>query len=267
MSPNGKSASFLHDQLLQAGHKIARLRSALETCNECLEAQTLRTALANAELERSLLHDLLNQQTNDQAVSLEALILQQIACLQRAAQRANRWQAGQRTPPAYWEAEVKRAFLSTLLSHYHSYHPPQSSDIPEEQQPATATDQGDTTQYNNGLHHNGQRHNGQRHNGQRTDNAYPWYSTPNGFTPGTAGSHTLPDGLDQQIRDMLDHYHIPHNHLTIIVQPHDPLIVTGYVHTTEDYERIVSELVKLVPELLTDIKIVEADHCPACHST
>jgi hypothetical protein len=113
--------NFLREQEKRVDNRVKRLASALEACDECLEAKGLQGMLNNMRLERDLLHYLMRQ-VNTCTLSLDAVLLQQIDRYRRRVQQLSRnWRRGRPIPTGYWEAEVKRAFLTDLLGRYHAW--------------------------------------------------------------------------------------------------------------------------------------------------
>jgi hypothetical protein len=114
--------SFLRAQEKRVDNRIKRLTSALEACDECLEAKGLQGTLNHKQLERDLLHHLMRQ-VNTCTLSLDAVLLQQIDRYRRRVQQLSRnWRRGRPVPTGYWEAEVKRAFLTGLQGRYHAWY-------------------------------------------------------------------------------------------------------------------------------------------------
>jgi hypothetical protein len=258
MPDNGTDGAFLRDQLDQLEHKMARLHDALDASGDHLEAEGVKRLLTSAEREREVLGDLVDRQTDGAAVSLDALILQQIARFRRAAQRANSWRIGQHTPSEYWDAEVKATFLTKLLGLYHAYHASRSYYQPAPSAPASGEVDSEDVRL------------------------YPWYFAPSepsheahhedvnppnaAGVPESLGVRDLPDALAQQIQSILEKCLYPRDHLNFIIQPDDPLIVTGYAHSAEIREYLLDLIMDLdgVQEVLADIKVVDPVTCPAC---
>ena len=112
---------FLREQEKRVDQRVKRLTSALEACDECLEAKGLQGMLNNKQLERDLLHYLIRQ-LNTCTLSLDAVLLQQTCRYRRKVQQLSRnWRRGKPVPVGYWEAEIKRAFLTDLLGRYHAW--------------------------------------------------------------------------------------------------------------------------------------------------
>jgi hypothetical protein len=239
--------SFLRDQIAETDRKIARLRSALDTCHDCLEADGLNTMLHTAELERDLLRDLSARQAAGDAVSLDAVILQIAQRLhQQAAQHSETWQRGQPTPPAYWEAEAKQAFLLNLLRRFHA---------------VSATANGDL---NGSAATNGSA-NGQDDRDDQ-NHAHPWFDANHAPTHHLSDAPGALDTLTQAIHTALHHASCPEHHLEVVVQPEGLVIATGVVHSAAERERVFTAIMSVedVWEVVSDIKIAPPPRCPIC---
>jgi hypothetical protein len=209
-----RDMDFLSEQMNDVDHKIARLQTALERCEEDLETDGLQASLHSAELERDLVHDLVMRQADRQTDrSLDTLIMQQLDHYRREANRlSQRWQRGQPTPPAYWEAEARQAFLSELLSRYHAFQNerPSQAATPDTDEPAAKPE-------------------------------FPW------FDPSArASDESRPDAaaLRESVYAALRRSGYPVNHVEVIVQPGEQVIVTGYAHSRAERERILETIVK-----------------------
>jgi hypothetical protein len=113
---------FLCEQERRIDNKMRRLASALEACDDCLEAKGLQGMLNDVQLERDLLHYLIRR-VNTCTLSLDAVLLQQISRYRRRVQQLSRnWRLGRPVPTGYWEAEFKRAFLTELQGRYHAWY-------------------------------------------------------------------------------------------------------------------------------------------------
>ncbi len=113
--------SFLREQEKRVNNRVKRLASAMEACDECLEAKGLQGMLNYKQLEHDVLHYLMRH-VNACTLSLDAVLLQQIDRYRRKVQQLSRnWCRGKPIPTGYWEAEVKRAFLTDLLGRYHAW--------------------------------------------------------------------------------------------------------------------------------------------------
>ena len=112
---------FLHTQMHTAEHRIERLQSALEACGDCLEKEGLQAMLRNAQIERDLLQELL-QNNSDSADALEAHLIAAIEHSNEELRRlAPTWQRGHPTPSAYWDAELRQVVLTDLLGRLHAW--------------------------------------------------------------------------------------------------------------------------------------------------
>ncbi len=232
-----RSIAFLDEQLRVIDQKRTRLQHALETCGDCLEGQGLRASLANVELERTVVLTLIGDQSRPAAVSLDALILQKLNCLRLTMERTNVWHVGQRTPPAYWEAEVKRGVLTHLLTLYHA--------LEATHRPLPAGSNG-----TNGA----------------AARAYPWYHEPDA-AEAVEGDHPAESvALEAQIQTILARAQYPPEHLEIIIQPDEPLILMGYAHSEDIRECLLGLLLDLdgVENIVSDIQVVQPQHCPIC---
>ncbi|MBI5957532.1 MAG: BON domain-containing protein [Chloroflexi bacterium] len=242
-----QALEFLREQAAETDHKITRLRNALETCHDDLEANGLTTMLHTAEMERDLLRDLLASQSGDEAVSLEAAIMQMASRFrQQAAQLSDQWQRGQSTPPAYWDAEAKQAFLLNLLRRFHASQPAKNGSAPE----TTA---------------NGKTSNGAAEP-ELGSHAHPWFDANHLPARHLSDAPGVLENLTKAIQAALHQVGCPEHHVEIVVQPEGLVIATGYVHSASDRERIFTAImgVEDVWEVVSDIKITAPTHCPAC---
>lgn len=234
-----RSIAFLDEQLRVIDHKRTRLQHALKMCDDCLEGQGLRASLANVELERAVVLTLIGDQSRPAAVSLDALILQKLNCLRLTMERTNVWRVGQRTPPAYWEAEVKRGVLTHLLTLYHAFEDTR----PHRPLPAANGTNGAAARL------------------------YPWYDEPDATEVDPESDHPArPVALEAQIQAILVRAQYPLEHLEIIIQPDEPLILMGYAHSDDIRECLLSLLLDLdgVQNIVSDIQVVQPQHCPIC---
>ena len=247
------AVDFLREQMNEIDHKIARLEAGAETCEDCLESESLQRMLNAAETERDLLHDLLTRQRSGEAVSLEAAIIEHT---HRAGHEAellrSHWRRGQPTPPAYWEMEIRQAFYAEMLRRWHVWE----QEGPHHTYPHSTA----ALQFVTGP------------DGAPVYN-HPWYPPPKGT--GNGNHHNGPEthkedplaALEARIVAALHAAHLPDDHLTITVQPGGEVLLTGYVHTADDREAIIVLLMSLdgVWELLVDLQITDEAHCPVCH--
>ncbi|NDJ79128.1 MAG: BON domain-containing protein [Chloroflexi bacterium] len=273
-----QGCAFLREQLEQNEHKISRLERALAACDDCLEADGLRRMLHTAELEREVLHDLLRWQASENALSLDALLMQRARHFEREVKRLSQgWHRGRRTPAAYWDAESQRAFVCGLLRRYHARHAgrPLYDDCA-------------------GSSRNGSARNGAARPAPARPlpnpvqfgpvHQHPWYipgpSSSNGHQP----TEEQPDRFDELTLEEIDALHQDIlaaletttslvDHLEIIVQPEGMVLLTGYVHDDHashddlDADAIVQAIyaVEGVTEIVADLKTVAPDRCPICH--
>ena len=111
-----RELAFLREQMHASDQKIARLQNALDNCEDRLESSSLTAMLHAANLERDLLNTVIMRQVDSNSVSLQAVILDQQETIRQAADpQTLRWQRGQATPTAYWDAEIRQAYLDDLL--------------------------------------------------------------------------------------------------------------------------------------------------------
>lgn len=243
-----RETEFLQEQVREAERKIARQQEALDACSSDLELEGLQRLLQNAQAERDLLQDLLKQQSSSEAVSLEAMIMQQVNQLhQRASRLAEHWQRGQPTPPAYWESESQRGFLLDTLRRYHAWQADETPPAAAAPEPAANGTNGASRTAQNGAH--------------------PWFDADEN-PPSNGGSATWTlDELQDQIDKALASAGYPAHHLEIIVQPQGLVVVTGHAHSAEDREQALTAIMSVedVWEIVSDIKIIAEEHCPICH--
>jgi hypothetical protein len=253
--------AFLHEQLHEVNHKITRLENALDTSADSLETQGLKNALHGAQLERTILDDLMDDKAGSSVVSLDALLMQHGSRFQQEVARlSGNWHRGRTISPDYWDAETKRAFFADLLRRYHAWrteHPAYTSDLERHEiRP-----------------HKAKKSRQQAPAGQ--DYAHPWYMPAPEESgeetaearPGTNATNEELLALHDAIAEVLSEEGYPDDHLEIVVQPEGQVMVTGYAHDAEQHELAMQTImnVKGVIELLADIKIVAPNACPACH--
>ncbi len=112
---------FLYEQMHAAEHRIERLQNVLEVCGDCLEKEGLQAMLRNAQIERDLLQEML-QNDSRSADSLETHLLEQIERNHEDLRRTARtWRRGHPTPSAYWDAELRQVVLTDLLGRLHAW--------------------------------------------------------------------------------------------------------------------------------------------------
>lgn len=259
-----RERDFLRDYLAQAQHKVQRLASARIACQDCLEAEGLARMQHQAQLEVDTLADLLARQMSDDALSLDALLLRRARSLQREAQRESHgWRRGHPTPADYWDAESQLAFVLGLLRRYHAWQ----ADRPYYPD-RVSTPARDSYHGGNGVGANGRSGSNGHH--EEPVFAHPWYilhpdevEQPDEEPP----THTELDDLRDEMLARLVHDGFPEQHLELTVQDKGPVILTGYAHGEDDAIAIVDTVVSMAHgwDVLADIKIVDADHCPVCH--
>lgn len=251
--------TFLHEQIVDAEHKIARYTNALDSCHECQEADSLQAMLCITQAQRDLLNELLAHQSGENALSLGSLIAQRMDGITQETERlGNCWQRGHAIPPAYWELENKHVFLADLLRRYHAwesgrpYYPP--------------------------VGVNGETANGAEKRPVSTHSitghgAYPWYIPVPRNSGITNGEHEAEDQLaalnaiQKAVYEQLRQQGFPENHFKVTAQPDDSIFITGYAHSEDERERILKVIgsIQGIREVLAGIQIVDANHCPACH--
>ncbi|GAB4415808.1 MAG: hypothetical protein Kow00106_11270 [Anaerolineae bacterium] len=235
--------NFLREQMNAIDHKIAYLESALETCEDPLEANGLRAMLNTTRLERDVLDELILRQVDAGASSLEAVILDAEQRLRRAAEgRVSSWRHGHATPSSYWDYETRQAFLSELLSRYHAWqdgrphHPPA---------------------------------NGKRTSAEATTPGFalPWYpfNAPE-EEPLAERLPVTPPPTRDELFQMLEGVGVHPDHLRLVVEADGLVLATGFLHSEAEREQCEAALaaVEGVRELLTGIVVVEEAHCPLC---
>lgn len=239
-----RELEFLREQMHSSDRKIARLQNALDDCDECLESSGLTAMLYAANLERDQLNRVIMRQVDSNAVSLQAVILhQQGAIRQAAAPQALHWQRGHATPAAYWDAEIRQAYLDNLLGRFHAwqhgrpYYPPIT--------------------------------NAHRAHPLAPEYAHPWYpASPDGSDLAQLDSQPPVAVSEEALTDALKQAGCPPDHLTVIVEPGGFVLVTGYAHNEAEREQCLAALmgVEGVREVLTGIVIVDSARCPACQA-
>jgi hypothetical protein len=231
---------FLNHQMNELDEKLARLQSALDSCEDCLEANGLRATLHNAEIEHSLLQELLMSQLNAQTLSLDTAIIQRVEQLRREANRlAQHWQRGRETPPAYWDVEVKQSFLTDLLSRFHAYE--DSRPVDQEPNPIAPEDE------------------------IQTGTAFPWFVTPPASDQPAAPATNR---LREEIFSALRRNGLPFDHMELFVEANGQVIVIGYAHDDDERKRILRAItdVEGVSQTVADVKVVDPAACPVCNA-
>ncbi len=235
--------AFLREQANAADLKIARLESALEACEDELEARGVQALLDSAHLEREVLNELVMGQVRADAVSLEAAILELQQQARRAASvQSQRWQHGHPTPSAYWEQQVRQVFLSELLGRYRAWKDGRPYYAPADgKQPSAFPD---------------------------PDYAHPWYSsTAQTREQSSQTSPDIPPPTTEILVEALERAGCRPDHLTVIAEPDGFVLATGYAHSIAEREQCAQALagVEGVRELLTGIVIADEARCPVCH--
>ncbi|MCZ7541153.1 MAG: BON domain-containing protein [Anaerolineae bacterium] len=239
-----RELEFLREQMHTSDQKSARLQNALDACEDCLESSGLTAMLHAARLERDQLNAVIMRQVDSHVLSLQAVILdQQDAIRQAAGPQAVRWQRGHATPATYWDAEIRQAYLDTLLrcfhawQHGHSYYPPAAS--ARDTHPAAP------------------------------EYAYPWYPAPLDGGDQTQASMEPPVTIsDDAIASALKHADCPADHLTIIAEPDGLVLATGYAHSEAGREQCLEALMGIagVREVVIGVVIADPARCPACQA-
>jgi hypothetical protein len=232
--------AFLRAQMNELDSKVIRLQGALESCEECLEVNGLQASLHNIELERHLLNELLMNQLDAGALSLDALIMRAAEQYRREANRlAQHWQRGQQTPSAYWDAELRQSFLTELLSRYHARQDGRPYYVSGSQSDVSPDDQ------------------------TRRESIFPWFSEPvQGGQPSTDEANAL----RADIFSVLRRNDCPFDHLHVTIQPGGQVMVTGYAHGDDEREQILQIITRVegVRQVLSDVKVVDPANCPIC---
>lgn len=252
------AVAFLQAAINAGDRTIARLQEAIDHANDDLEAKGLRSMLQVAQTGQDVIHDLLMEQLGSDALSLQASILaRQERCQQQLRRAAHNWRRGQRTPPAYWEAETCRAVLTDLLRSYQDWLEgrPVYPDLPV-LHPSTLVTEADIAPE------------------ETSGYAFPWY---NDVLPGNGANGNArtaqeagpppSDGRYAALREALDDYHCRADHLALIAETEGQVIVTGYVHSDEELRDCLDALLSVegIFEVLQDVRVVAPEHCPVCH--
>ncbi|MEW6580506.1 MAG: hypothetical protein AB1435_15110 [Chloroflexota bacterium] len=239
-----RELAFLREQMHASDQKIARLQNALDDCEDRLESSGLAAMLRAARLERDQLNTVIMRQVDSNAVSLQAVILDRQETIRQAAgPQALRWQRGHSTPTAYWDAEIRQAYLDDLLRRFHAwqhgrpYYPP-------------ATTARDT-------------------HAAAPEYALPWYpASPDGSGQAQTDIEPPVSVSDDALAAALRHAGCSPDHLTIVVEPDGFVLATGYAHSEAEREQCLAALVSVegVREVLTGIVIADPPHCPVCQA-
>jgi hypothetical protein len=240
---------FLHEQRAQAAHKVARYESAAQGCHDCLEREGLAALLKNAHLEQALLNDLAARQSSSEALSLDAVIMEQLNHHQdEAAQHLRRWQPGHPTPEGYWEAETRQTFLADLLRRYHAWRTGRP--------------------YYRDLLGSAARANGAARPAASAQGVHPWYPLP---LPANGDDELAEEGaaleaLRHTIYEALRSQQFPEAHVELVVQPRGAVMVKGYAHSADERAAMIRTMERIpgVRELLIDLEVVAPGRCPIC---
>ncbi len=236
--------AFLREQANATDLKIARLENALEACEDELEARGVRALLDSAHLEREVLNELVMGQVKADTVSLEAAILELQQQLRRTiSAQSQRWQHGHPTPSAYWEQQVRQAFLSELLGRYRAWKEGRPYYAPGDSKEASTFPE--------------------------PDYALPWYpSTSQTAEPSGPSSPVASPPTAERLVEALERAGCRPDHLTVITEPDGFVLATGYAHSVAEREQCTQALagVEGVQELLTGIVIADEARCPVCHN-
>ncbi len=249
---------FLQQQMAHTQAKIARIEHALELCHTCDEAEGLAVMQNAVQMEADLIEELAHH-LHDTTVSLDTLLMQEIETYEREVDHySHHWQRGQPTPDGYWAAEGKVVFLKGLQRNFHAWRagrPLSGEDISAYVHHTTPQPNRAVQPLNRNVPSDVQPY------------LHPWYADSHldSREESTVGQLVR---LRQDILSALLEEGVPEDHLEVIVQPNGEVIITGYVHTAEEKENVITavEHVPDVMELLTDIKVVSQAHCPACHA-
>jgi hypothetical protein len=259
---------FLREQLGVVEHKIARLRNARDGCHDCMEAESLARMLHAAELEREVVQDLIACQDCEQALSLDAVLMQRLSrCKKQVANLSHGWRRGRPSPPGYWEAESRCGILTNLLRRYHAWHSGRPYYPTESARDAGLSAGQVAADLRKPLLD-------PTHGGQVR--MHPWFiPSPNGTGDSpidgigndAQNEQVYHEALEQAILDALDDIDFPEEHLEIIVQPKGFVIVKGYAHSEEQAEEAADTIMEVdgIEDLLIDIQPVAEARCPVCH--
>lgn len=245
-----RAIDFLRAEMNVIDLKIARVQSALDAAEDRLERAGLEATLHALSVERDVVHNLIMCQVDDDALSLEAQLMQRIECAESRLQQSQRWRRGQRTPTDYWDAQIRRNKLNRLLTHFHSW----PYDHPHEEHIAMGPH--DATIVGTNI------------------SAHPWYITAEVMEERTNGNRRRngysrsAEILFEDVTAALDAAGVAADHLEIITEPLGNVIVTGYAHSADEHQHMLTTLLDVdgVFEVIEDIKIVEPDDCPVCRA-
>lgn len=269
-----RELDFLQHQLTVVEHQITRTQDALNNCAECAEGEGLERMLHAAELERAVLQDLLAHQRTARALSLDALIMQKVACAQRLKTRlSHNWRRGRPTPTGYWEAQSTHLFLNQLLRDFHAWRQgrPVYAGVN-----GGANGRGEATARNGST---GSRPPAIQHRPDPTASLtevhnHPWYvvTRPDASANGAheaapAPDHERQDPLDQLQRAIyaaLAAHCFEPDYFDVTAQPDGVVLLKGYVHNADERDDVLAVIMELdaVQEVLADLKILGPGETP-----
>jgi hypothetical protein len=259
---NGKAndQEFLRHEIEDLDHKIAHLRHGLETCDDYLETDGLQHMLDAALIEHDLVNGLLRSQSGPGALSLDCAIIQQIAGYrQRASRLSHGWRRGHPIPESYWEAQTRYLALERLLRRLHAVR-------------AGRPVYGDRMRAASWRDYAMPRPLPDPTRGADS-HSHPWllagWDAESEHDNHRALARTIEDldALAAKVGDTLDEARIPRDHLDVIIEPGGQAIVTGHVHSEDEHQRVIDVILLLdqIDEVISDIKVVTPETCPACH--
>ncbi len=262
-----RERAFLREQLTMLDHHLTRLEDALDACGDCMEQEGLERMLHAARIERDVLSELLDELHGERALSLETAIMQRSQAARRtAARQSHNWRRGRPTPPGYWEAESRYTFLGRLLRNYHAWHAGRTTYA------GTAAPAGDGAKAARPLPD-------PTHFG--TVYSHPWYVAGGNGEQGNGNGNGKQNGqrsvspvtpldleaLREAVFEELAEIDLPTEHVDVIIQEDGLAIITGYAHSEEQREAALQAIIEIddIDEELSDIKVVPAATCSACH--
>lgn len=246
---------FLQRQIAVTTRKLRRLESARDACRDSLEREGLERTLQSVQDEQAILKDLLARLQQEDAPPLEAVIIEEIKAHNRAAQRAaHQWRRGAPTPDQYWDAENRYILFGRLLRQFHAWQARQV--------------------YGSGRKNGLSSPHRPLPDPTSLDEIYthPWYTTPNGSNGladhqnGISATLEHLEALRDAAYDRLTAIGYPDDHLNILAPADRVVIVRGYAHSEEEREQAITALLQIdnLWEVLSDIRVVAPDRCPAC---
>ena len=228
--------AFLQEQLQTAQRKVDRVRQACLAAGNPPGDSGMQAMLRAAQGQCDLINDLLTaHQKGEGKWSLESLILCKLKqhSRQAAAQHAHNWRRGSPTPPAYWDAEVTRSMLSSLLSRYHTWR----REVPNDVDVAFV--------------------NRPRFSG-RQPLAFPWYAGEDDPTESQGPNRPAPEALERTIGDLFQQNGHAGRDLHVIAQADGWVLIFGAVYDQADKNAVLA-LVENVPgvkRILSFLRIV-----------